>query len=312
MSFWTTDAVSERERFAYWREVICQSLFNISAEAPPGRFVGQMRVRTSGALRFLSSESSSYRYARSEQNISRAAANQITILMQARGNTEINHRDGSHVFQTNDIGIYDGVRPFSADNSDGSLRLVAVIPRVLLESRAPWLRQRPIHRLASNLKFLDLARRHMTTLVTDNLSEPATALLTENLCNLLALASATDIPTNRLQGELQLEAMLAFCRQNLHYPDLSPQHVAERFGVSVRTVHLRFEKLGKSFGQWLLEKRLDACGRVLTLVEGRPATISEIAYNWGFNDLSHFNKAFRRRFGMSPSEWRHQSKRRAE
>jgi AraC family transcriptional activator of tynA and feaB len=33
--------------------------------------------------------------------------------------------------------------------------------------------------------------------------------------------------------------------------------------------------------------------------------ISEIAYAWGFNDLSHFNRAFRARFGMTPREWRH-------
>jgi methylphosphotriester-DNA--protein-cysteine methyltransferase len=25
---------------------------------------------------------------------------------------------------------------------------------------------------------------------------------------------------------------------------------------------------------------------------------------WGFNDLSHFNKAFRARFDMTPREWR--------
>ena len=34
--------------------------------------------------------------------------------------------------------------------------------------------------------------------------------------------------------------------------------------------------------------------------------ISEIAYRWGFNDLSHFNKAFRERFGRTPGEWRNE------
>jgi len=36
----------------------------------------------------------------------------------------------------------------------------------------------------------------------------------------------------------------------------------------------------------------------------RASNISEIAYRWGFNDLSHFNKAFRARFDMTPREWR--------
>ncbi len=41
------------------------------------------------------------------------------------------------------------------------------------------------------------------------------------------------------QPELQMEAILVFCRQNLHDPELSPQRVADRFGISVRTLHLR-------------------------------------------------------------------------
>jgi len=33
--------------------------------------------------------------------------------------------------------------------------------------------------------------------------------------------------------------------------------------------------------------------------------IAVIAFTVGFSDLSHFNRAFRRRFGMTPSEARH-------
>ena len=38
MVSWSTEAIGERERFSYWRDVVCQSLFNVSAEAPRGRF----------------------------------------------------------------------------------------------------------------------------------------------------------------------------------------------------------------------------------------------------------------------------------
>ena len=45
-----------------------------------------------------------------------------------------------------------------------------------------------------------------------------------------------------------------------------------------------------------------------TLEAAQPALdylrISEIAYEVGFNDLSYFNRAFRRRFGHSPGEAR--------
>ncbi len=78
------------------------------------------------------------------------------------------------------------------------------------------------------------------------------------------------------------------------------QRDAARFGISVRTLNLRFETLGQSFGRWLLENRLDACGKALRDLRQQSSSISEIAYRWGFNDLSHFNKAFRASFGMNP------------
>ena len=79
------------------------------------------------------------------------------------------------------------------------------------------------------------------------------------------------------------------------------------FGVSVRTLHSRFGKLGQTFGRWLLEARLDSCGQALRDPHQRTRSISEIAYAYGFNDLSHFNKAFRARFGMTPGDWRAES-----
>jgi AraC-like DNA-binding protein len=103
-----------------------------------------------------------------------------------------------------------------------------------------------------------------------------------------------------------MEAILAFCRQHLHEADLSPQRVADRLGMSVRTLHWRFKQAGQTFGRWLRENRLDGCAVALRDPHQRTVNVSNIAYSWGFNDLSHFNKAFRARFNMTPREWRHE------
>jgi AraC-like DNA-binding protein len=103
---------------------------------------------------------------------------------------------------------------------------------------------------------------------------------------------------------LQLEALLDFCRRNLHDPALSPDFVAAQFGISTRTLHLRFAKLEQTFGRWLLDTRLEASSAALCNPQQNSRGISEIAFSCGFNDLSHFNKSFRTRFGVSPSEWR--------
>ena len=110
----------------------------------------------------------------------------------------------------------------------------------------------------------------------------------------MALAAAEDFPSSRLEPELQMEALFAFCRENLHHADLSAQHAADHIGISVRTLHARFRQIDQTFGRWLLEQRLQGCRAALRDPRQRTRQISQIAYAWGFNDLSYFNRAFRR------------------
>jgi AraC-like DNA-binding protein len=303
MAFWSTDSIPERERFSFWREIICTTIFSISSEAPNERFSARVRVRSTGPLRFAMCQSTSYEIIRSRRDIDRAPADYYTVYLQLQGQTFINQCDESAALACNDIVLSDCRRPYSATLTNDGMRAVAVLPRPMVNSRAPWLGERPLHKLPSDSQYLDLARRHMIELMSDRLGEGETSLLTENLCNLLALASAPDIPPGRLRSELQTAAILAFCRQNLHRSELTPQLVAEHFGVSLRTLHGRFNKLGTTFGRWLLESRIENCARALKDLR-QHRNISEIAYDCGFNDLSHFSKAFRTRFEMTPSEWR--------
>jgi AraC family transcriptional regulator, positive regulator of tynA and feaB len=303
---WSTDTVKAGERFSFWREVVCQTVLNVATEAPRDRFQAHISGRGFAALRVAEFNSTSHEIVRSPQHTARFPEDNYLISLQRRGQSRITQHGDPFPLDPGEIGIVDGQTPFRIAFPAPVSRIIAVIPRRTLDTRAPWLRKMPLRKIASGSLYADLARRHLLQLASGHpsLQESEASLLTENLCNLLALASARDIPVDALRPELQIEALLAFCRQNLSDPDLSPRMVAERFGISVRTLHLRFERLGETFGRWLLDNRLEACGKALRDPHQRAAGISEIAYRWGFNDLSHFNKAFRARFGMTPSEWR--------
>jgi AraC-like DNA-binding protein len=87
-------------------------------------------------------------------------------------------------------------------------------------------------------------------------------------------------------------------------PNLSAVAVAKLIGVTPRYVHLLLEGTGKSFTHHLLERRLEKAALMLRDARWRHRKISDIAVEAGFTDLSYFNRAFRRRFGLTPTAMR--------
>jgi AraC-like DNA-binding protein len=87
-------------------------------------------------------------------------------------------------------------------------------------------------------------------------------------------------------------------------PDLSALTIARQLGITPRYVHLLLADTGKSFTHHVLERRLERAAALLRNPGWRHRKIADIAAEAGFADLSYFNRAFRRRFGATPSRMR--------
>jgi AraC-like DNA-binding protein len=87
-------------------------------------------------------------------------------------------------------------------------------------------------------------------------------------------------------------------------PGLSTAEIAARHGVNPRYVQRLFEKDGTTFTDYVLAQRLAFAHRLLSDPLRAGAKISTIAVDAGFGDLSYFNRRFRRRYGVAPSELR--------
>jgi AraC-like DNA-binding protein len=85
---------------------------------------------------------------------------------------------------------------------------------------------------------------------------------------------------------------------------LSAATVAAQLGVTPRYVHLLLEETGRTFSRHVLEKRLVRAMALLRDPRLCDRRIADIALEVGFADLSHFNRAFRRHFGDTPSGMR--------
>jgi AraC-like DNA-binding protein len=104
-----------------------------------------------------------------------------------------------------------------------------------------------------------------------------------------------------------LREILDFVNRGISDTELSPQRVAEHFGISVRYVHKLFACSGMTFGSYVSATRLDHIRRELSSPSCRRQPISAFAYRWGFGDISTFNRAFKHRFGCTPSNFRQRS-----
>ncbi|MGY4315483.1 AraC-like DNA-binding protein [Bradyrhizobium sp. JR3.5] len=77
-----------------------------------------------------------------------------------------------------------------------------------------------------------------------------------------------------------------------------------RSASSERYVHKLFERAGTTFASYVMDRRLDGAARDLKDPATTGRAIGDIAFDWGFSDLSHFTRRFRHRFGCALRDWR--------
>lgn len=92
-----------------------------------------------------------------------------------------------------------------------------------------------------------------------------------------------------------------------HGQSVEPGPLAHRLNCSVRALQAALRDAGTTLGKLVMEERLARVAAVLRSPLTRQRNISQIAYAAGFEDISYFNRCFKRRFGMSPGAYRTQA-----
>jgi AraC-like DNA-binding protein len=91
-------------------------------------------------------------------------------------------------------------------------------------------------------------------------------------------------------------------------PSANPRKVAEAAGLSARNANAALAGDHTSISRLLLERRLDRCKAALGDLRQTHRTISEVAYGWGFSDMTHFGRKFKAAYGKLPGEYRQMAK----
>ncbi|MFC5395543.1 helix-turn-helix transcriptional regulator [Bosea vestrisii] len=120
---------------------------------------------------------------------------------------------------------------------------------------------------------------------------------------MLADRSAPPVTATPRRGG-RLAAIKADIETRLERRELSIDIIAGLYGVTPRAIQKAFGAEGRTFSDYVLERRLERAWLKLMSAEDDAITISSVAFEVGFGDLSYFNRSFRKRFGRSPSQVR--------
>jgi AraC-like DNA-binding protein len=116
-----------------------------------------------------------------------------------------------------------------------------------------------------------------------------------------AAADYVNLATKRGYSHARLDLIKADVLKSLDRQDLTIDLVARAHGLSPRQAQRLFAASGTTFTEFVLNQRLSLAHQWINEPRFRHRKIADIAYSAGFNDLSYFNREFRRRFGDTPS-----------
>ena len=153
-----------------------------------------------------------------------------------------------------------------------------------------------IQRIAPRLEFLSANRGFNSVLeLMSILQELALSPGMQLLSRATPVEGSPDLRSRRL------EKAFAFIRNN-YDRDISLQDVADTVNMpAVSFSRFIKKRTGRTFIESLNDIRL---GHATRLLINTTFTIAEISYHCGFNNLSYFNRVFKRRNGCTPSEFR--------
>jgi AraC-like DNA-binding protein len=139
-------------------------------------------------------------------------------------------------------------------------------------------------------------------------ADPAVALrMSHTLLDLIAAAYSVSPHARHEQSSLVAAhrvRIIGYIEAHLRDPHLSPTTVARACKITVRYLHYLFTAESETVTQYIQRRRLEECARALIDAPVRDRLVTEIAFDYGFNSLTHFGRVFRNQFGLTPSEYR--------
>jgi len=302
----------EGDRFGFAREEYGRKALKVDLEVPRDTpFRLRMSAETYGGVRVAVIQSTPYRVARTPPLIDDGDDRLGLVFPLAgrfggeQGGRNVVVGRGQATVMVADRTGWFGTR------SGGAFLTIRVSPE-LLNVFASDINVRRAHTVRRSRLGFDLLRAYLSTLnrtgteVKGQVSDVAGRHLAEIAAHAIVVPEASD--GARLDSEGLRSARLAAAQAHMavHFadPGYGVAACAGHLCISVRYLQAIFEAEGIRFGETLKRMRLEHARSLLADSANASLRVTDIAFDCGFSDISHFTRQFRACFGESPTSAR--------
>jgi AraC family transcriptional regulator, positive regulator of tynA and feaB len=310
-TLFSTSNVHPRDRFDYWHDVACRQIVNHDSR-PRCRqsFRGQIRSGMLADIGLVLCENSPMACSYAMRHIAHGNTDELFLCQQSVGQFALEQDGRDAVLEPGDIALVDPRRPYSVVFPKPAEFLVLKVPRRPLEARIGSTREITARRMQPSEPRNSLMSALVALLPAHagRLDPKAQEIVANQVLDLVAIS----LERQAEGGGPQVSSARSLVRMNLHAaiearladPALDASTTAAAAGISVRYANDVLAEDGTSIRRLIQTKRLARCRSALEDPCQAHRTVSEIAYGWGFSDMTHFGRRFREAFGILPSECR--------
>ena len=310
---WSSDGLARRDALNQWREWAASTIAPIEVEVfDADAFAARWVSHGIGQLRLLHLHAPA-------QRVTHVGADRATMraapsfqLVYARQGTIHTHMGGRRFdVAPGQFVLLDNTRFYQMEMATEHEGIDLMMPQAWLERHLPdpaQLLARPFDTRSGWGAPLGALIETVLDTGLDNAPLPR-PLIAEQFGSLLALATsaasdaASALAGSGHRGQLATR-ILRRIETSYADADLSPETVARDEGISKRYLQTLLAARGTSFVAELNATRLERASTMLTDPRLAALPIAELAYRTGFLDPGYFTRLFRKRFGVTPREWR--------
>jgi len=307
----STAGIAAPEKFDFWHDVVSRNLVDLDyslVDRTP--FEAMFSGATVDAINVSKIKATAHRVSRSAATISRLGAEAMVFNFVLSGRMTAEQDGRSATIGVGEGVVCDARRAYSL-HFDQPFEIACVrLPHQALSHEVAGLQRITATNFNSTTQLCPLVFGYLSELLrrTGSISDGSSRRISNSFIELVAamLAEATQSSPAPISDyrNLVLIRIKEFVERNLADFDLDPAAVAAALKISPRYINLLLETEGTSLSRYIWRRRLEMAARDLENSDLGSLNISTIALNNGFNDLSHFSKAFRERFGESPRGYR--------